>query len=207
MSHDEPLSALDAHLRVRMQTELARLHRQLKITFIYVTHAQSEAFALADRVVVMSEGEIQQEGRPQVVYREPANAFVANFIGMNNLVRGEMAGLANGFIEVRNDIATFRVPANRPVAVGEHVAFVIAADWISIVSRGDAPGHGAAVVGTVLGLEFVGSTQTVFVEVPDLSELRVQKQQHEVEALRIVPGRDVSLSWDPGRTWLLPAEN
>jgi spermidine/putrescine transport system ATP-binding protein len=75
---DEPLTALDAHLRVRMQTELARLHRQLGITFVYVTHAQSEAFALGDRVVVMSEGEIQQEGRPQDVYYEPANAFVAN---------------------------------------------------------------------------------------------------------------------------------
>jgi spermidine/putrescine transport system ATP-binding protein len=160
---DEPLSALDAHLRVRMQTELARLHRQLGITFVYVTHAQSEAFALADRVVVMSEGEIQQEGRPKDVYREPANAFVANFIGMNNVVRGEMTGLADGLIEVRNDVATFRVPANRPVAVGEHVAFVIAADWISIVTDGEEPGQGSVLAGTVLGLEFVGSTQTVFV--------------------------------------------
>ena len=190
-----------------MQTELARLHHQLGITFIYVTHAQSEAFALADRVVVMSEGEIQQDGRPQDVYREPANAFVANFIGMNNLLEGEVVGVADGFAEVRNDVGTFLVPTNRQVALGEHVAFVIAADWISITTDSDSPVHGAAVSGTVLGLEFVGSTQTVFVEVPGLDEFRVQKQQHEIEALRIVPGRDVSLSWDAGRAWLLPAEN
>jgi spermidine/putrescine transport system ATP-binding protein len=155
----------------------------------------------------MSEGEIQQEGRPQDVYREPANAFVASFIGMNNLVRGEMAGLADGFIKVRNDVATFRVPANRPVAVGERVAFVIAADWISIVTNGEEPRQGPVVAGTVLGLEFVGSTQTVFVEVPGLGEFRVQKQQHDIEALRLVPGREVALGWAPGRAWLLPAEN
>ena len=79
-----------------MQTELARLHRELGITFIYVTHAQSEAFALADRVVIMSEGTICQTGRPQDVYRAPKNAFVADFIGMNNLISGNMMGEANG---------------------------------------------------------------------------------------------------------------
>ena len=72
---DEPLSALDAHLRVHLQTELARLHRELKITFIYVTHSQSEAFALADRVVVMADGIVQQAGAPRDVYRAPVNGL------------------------------------------------------------------------------------------------------------------------------------
>src|SRR6185436_13812329 len=93
---DEPLSALDAHLRVRMQTELARLHRELGITFVYVTHAQSEAFALADRIVIMNDGCIQQVGAPQDVYRAPVNPFVAHFIGTNNLVSGTVSSVSGG---------------------------------------------------------------------------------------------------------------
>ena len=78
---DEPLSALDAHLKVRMQTVLSNLQRELGITFVYVTHSQSEAFSMADRVVIMSAGRVQQIGRPQEVYDRPASLFVATFIG------------------------------------------------------------------------------------------------------------------------------
>jgi spermidine/putrescine transport system ATP-binding protein len=85
---DEPLSSLDPHLRVRMQAELVRLHRELKITFIYVTHHQSEAFAMADRVVIMNEGRIQQIGSPQEIFRRPLNRLVAEFIGANNILPG-----------------------------------------------------------------------------------------------------------------------
>src|SRR6202041_2224953 len=83
---DEPLSALD--LRVRMQAELVRLHRELKITFVYVTHHQSEAFAMADRVVIMNDGRVQQIGSPQEIFRRPLNRLVAEFIGGNNILPG-----------------------------------------------------------------------------------------------------------------------
>jgi len=82
---DEPLSALDAHLVIRMQGVLTRLQRELGITFVYVTHSQSEAFAMADRVVIMGEGEIAQIGTPHEVYRAPATRFVAEFVGRNNI--------------------------------------------------------------------------------------------------------------------------
>lgn len=78
---DEPLSNLDAKLRVVMRSEIARLHRQLKTTTIYVTHDQTEAMTLADRIVIMKDGFIQQIGTPEEVYNEPANVFVASFIG------------------------------------------------------------------------------------------------------------------------------
>jgi spermidine/putrescine transport system ATP-binding protein len=197
---DEPLSALDAHLRVRMQMELSRLHKQLGITFVYVTHAQSEAFALADRIVIMSEGRIQQVGRPQDVYRAPVNAFVADFIGTNNLVRGKVRGAKDGVMEIASPLGAFSVPASEPRPTGSPGDFVIAADRIALAPGTD--GHGIA--GTVLGLEFVGSTQTVFVEVEGNVEFRVQKQQHEIEALDLVPGRKVTLSWDSKHAWLLP---
>ena len=87
---DEPLSALDAHLRVRMQAEITELQRRLGITFVYVTHNQSEAFAMASRVVIMDAGRIQQIGAPREVYRVPANRFVAEFVGTNNLIEGRV---------------------------------------------------------------------------------------------------------------------
>jgi spermidine/putrescine transport system ATP-binding protein len=115
---DEPLSALDAHLRVRMQTLLARLHKELGITFVYVTHAQSEAFALADRIVIMAEGRIQQAGKPQDIYREPINPFVADFIGMNNLFTGEVADAQPGALTVHGALGNFAVSTARPLPVG-----------------------------------------------------------------------------------------
>lgn len=87
---DEPLSALDLKMRHDMQIELKELHKQLGITFIYVTHDQEEALTLSDRVVVMSEGKIQQIGTPTDIYNEPQNCFVADFIGESNILTGFM---------------------------------------------------------------------------------------------------------------------
>ena len=83
---DEPLSALDPFLRVRMREELKRLQRKLRITFIHVTHSQDEAMALADLMVVMNEGRIRQSGSPRNIFEKPASAFIARFIGGHNVV-------------------------------------------------------------------------------------------------------------------------
>jgi spermidine/putrescine transport system ATP-binding protein len=202
---DEPLSALDTHLRVRMQTELARLHRELKITFIYVTHAQSEAFALADRVVVMNEGRIQQVGAPHQVYRAPVNAFVADFIGMNNLMRGQVSTIEPTAVRVQTPVGEMHVPSTKPRSLGDPLAFVIAADRISLHNPDQTMANAAASVrATVLGMEFVGSTQTIFLDVSGQAEFRVQKQQHEIDQLDLAPGRSVGLSWNPQHLWVLP---
>ncbi len=87
---DEPLGALDLKLRKDMQTELMRIQKSLKITFIYVTHDQEEALTMSDRVVVMKDGQILQIGTPQDIYNEPINAFVADFIGESNIIDGVM---------------------------------------------------------------------------------------------------------------------
>jgi spermidine/putrescine transport system ATP-binding protein len=202
---DEPLSALDAHLRVRMQSVLSRLHKELGITFVYVTHAQSEAFALADRIVIMNEGRIEQAGRPQDIYREPVNPFVADFIGLNNLFKGEVSAAGDGELTIECPLGSFRVKAVRHAQVGSRASFVVAADRIGLLSgESTSPSGRPSVAGTVIGIEFLGSTQTVFVEVAGAGELRVQKQQHEIEALELVPGRKVNLAWDPRHAWLLP---
>ena len=87
---DEPLGALDLKLRQEMEYELVRLKKELGITFIYITHDQEEALTMSDKVVVMNEGYIQQEGTPQEIYDEPVNAFVADFIGDSNILSGVM---------------------------------------------------------------------------------------------------------------------
>ncbi|MBQ4062112.1 MAG: ABC transporter ATP-binding protein [Christensenellaceae bacterium] len=89
---DEPLGALDLKFRKEMQLELKRMQKQLGITFIYVTHDQDEALTMSDKVVVMSDGMIQQFGTPEEIYNEPNNAFVADFIGESNILNGEMTG-------------------------------------------------------------------------------------------------------------------
>jgi iron(III) transport system ATP-binding protein len=87
---DEPLSNLDALLREQMRSELRRLLKELGVTAVYVTHDQSEALALSDRIAVMHNGRIAQIGTPQQIYYQPANAFVATFVGRSNLLRGEL---------------------------------------------------------------------------------------------------------------------
>ena len=89
---DEPLGALDLKMRQEMQIELKAMHDKLGITFIYVTHDQEEALTMSDKIVVMSEGQIQQIGTPEDVYNEPKNAFVADFIGESNIFSGIMTG-------------------------------------------------------------------------------------------------------------------
>ncbi len=99
---DEPLSALDPFLRVRMRDELRRLQQELNMTFIHVTHSQEEAMALADMVVVMNEGEIEQVDSPQRVYNQPATDFVAQFIGGHNLFHATVSSLVEDVAQLVN---------------------------------------------------------------------------------------------------------
>jgi putative spermidine/putrescine transport system ATP-binding protein len=97
---DEPLGALDKKLREHMQIELKLLHERLGLTVIYVTHDQSEALTMSDRIAVFHDGQVMQQGKPDALYREPEDAFVANFIGENNMLSGTVEAIANGHVRV-----------------------------------------------------------------------------------------------------------
>ena len=114
---DEPLSALDPFLRVRMREELKRLQRELGISFIHVTHSQEEAMALADLMVVMEDGHIRQAGSPRSVFEEPASAFIARFIGGHNVLPWE-----SGFIAVRADRCSLGETGDGPRLTGRVAA-------------------------------------------------------------------------------------
>jgi multiple sugar transport system ATP-binding protein len=119
---DEPLSNLDAKLRVEMRAELKRLHRQLQTTTIYVTHDQEEAMTLGDRVVVMKDGLIQQCGSPLEIYRRPINRFVAGFVGTPpmNFLEGTLVR-SNGDLWFDEGAAQIRVPDQMRPSLADHV--------------------------------------------------------------------------------------
>lgn len=135
---DEPLSNLDAKLREQMRVELRRIQHQLGITSVYVTHDQVEAMALSDRIVVMNEGRIEQVGPPWEVYRQPANEFVANFIGRANFVDGEVAEIDDGYVLVDTLGGQLRIPQSRtPRQSGDAVRIVIRPEAISLHPSGN----------------------------------------------------------------------
>ena len=193
---DEPLSALDAHLVIRMQGVLTKLQRDLGITFVYVTHSQSEAFAMADRVVIMSKGEIAQIGRARDIYRTPANRFVAEFVGRNNI----LSGVVNAGSQVETPAGVFAI--NTSAAPGTPVTFVVAADLVTI-SR-NRPDGVNAVAAQLISEEFVGSMVTLFLEAAGGIEFKVQIQERALEDLPREPGQTLWLSFEPGHAHVLP---
>jgi ABC-type Fe3+/spermidine/putrescine transport system ATPase subunit len=107
---DEPLSALDLQLRERLQTEIRRIQRKLKITTIYVTHSQDEAFAISDRVAILDDGLVVQVGTPEELYDTPANEFVASFLGSGNVFTGLITELSQGNLLVSIGKNSFEIP-------------------------------------------------------------------------------------------------
>jgi multiple sugar transport system ATP-binding protein len=136
---DEPLSNLDAKLRVQMRTEIKELHQRLKTTTVYVTHDQIEAMTMADVIVILRDGYIEQVGHPLEVYDKPANLFVAEFIGSPamNMLKGEVAS-ADGGLVVRSHGAAFPVPAGAPVKPGQKVVYGIRPEHLKPGTEGIA---------------------------------------------------------------------
>ena len=199
---DEPLTALDAHLVVRMQAELIRLHRELGITFFYVTHSQSEAFAMASRVVIMNQGRIEQAGPAREVYRAPANRFVAEFVGINNILRGTIDRVENGRAQVSTPVGLLTAAA-RGFNLGDRVDYVVGADAVSLGS--DARPADNRVACTMVSEQFFGSVVTVYAEAPGGAEFRMQKRLHELSGMALEPGKPLELCWSADSAYLLPA--
>lgn len=129
---DEPLAALDLKLRQQMQSELKRLQRELKMTFLLVTHDQEEAMALSDRIAVMTEGRIEQVGTPQEVYERPASSFVANFIGLSNIFETDVHWLDDCRARVMLLGHPVDIPVNGEVARNSRARLAIRPEQIEL---------------------------------------------------------------------------
>jgi len=200
---DEPLSALDAHLVIRMQGVLARLQRELGITFVYVTHSQSEAFAMADRVVIMGDGDIAQIGPPREVYRAPANRFVAEFVGRNNIFEGKITGTGGEFATMEGPAGRLAVPASG-ASPGAAVSIAVAADRVRVTQT--EPEAVNRIACQLISEEFVGASVILYLQAPDGSEIKAQLGEAELETLDLTPGAGLWVSWEPGAAHLLPGE-
>ncbi len=192
---DEPLSALDANLVIRMQGVLTRLQKELGITFVYVTHSQSEAFAMADRVVIMSQGDIAQIGAPKDIYRAPANRFVAEFVGRNNILSGKVQAVDGDGTHILTPQGAFTAQTPQTaLSTGQSVSFTVSADLVSLsTTEPDAVNKAQA---TLISEEFIGSVVTLFCEGVDDLEFKVQMQERALMALDLEPGAPLWLSWE-----------
>jgi ABC-type sugar transport system ATPase subunit len=207
---DEPLSNLDAALRVQMRTELVRLHQDLATTMIYVTHDQVEAMTMADRIVVLNGGRIEQVGTPLELYQRPANLFVAGFIGSPkmNLFAARAVSVGNG--EVTLELAAGRtlslpVPAGL-IAPGAAVTLGIRPEHLALADAGPSGGPLGGPMGGPLGgivdlVEHLGVETLLYVKDPDEGTTIVRTD----DLSRIRQGETVSLALRPGRGSLFDA--
>ncbi|MBX9454619.1 MAG: ABC transporter ATP-binding protein [Rhizobium sp.] len=204
---DEPLSALDAHLKVRMQTVLSNLQRELGITFVYVTHSQSEAFSMADRVVIMSRGKIEQIGTPQEIYRAPRTRFVAEFLGSSNIFPGKVSGIAAGTMTITTPAGAFQVPGDTVghLSAGDKATVAVSSDRINL-SRERPSADWNCLEAAVVGEEFVGATAVVHLEGSAAIEIKAQKSHDELDQLDLEPGTRLWVSWRPEASHILPGE-
>src|SRR3984957_15639842 len=205
---DEPLSALDEYLRLRMRGELRRIQRELGITFIHVTHTQLEAIAVADVVVVMEQGRIEQAASPRDIFFHPRNAYVARFIGGQNVLSGTVERLAEGrAVAVTSGGARIEVPlgGNR-VAPGETVFASLRRDRIAVrrppsgESRRDLLN---SVTGEIHAIENQGSYVKVTIDLSDGEEFvaNVLDEDYFVDPIDI--GEPALATWSAGDVRLL----
>ncbi|WP_323010897.1 ABC transporter ATP-binding protein [Paracoccus sp. (in: a-proteobacteria)] len=194
---DEPLSALDAALKVRMQTVLKNLQRETGITFVYVTHSQTEAFSMADRVVIMSRGKIEQIGTPQEIYRTPRTRFVADFLGSSNIFSGEVTHNSEGQPVLATESGVFALDSRAQLPESNPSASLTVLDTRMQVHLHPPQGMVNTIQARMIGEEFVGATARIYFETVNGQELHVQKAHEELTDLPLAIGQTFHLSWSP----------
>ena len=196
---DEPLSNLDAKLREQMRIEIVRLQREVGITSIFVTHDQSEALVMSDRIVVMDKAVIQQIGDPQSIYANPVNAFVANFIGVASLLEGTMVGRDGDVcameVPVGNGHAPLRLEAvgGDGAQAGDRLILSLRPEDVTLhLSEPEGTSHGNVLAGEVIDTIYLGSFLEGRIRV-GTHEIGIQIDHYE----NLAPGQEVFLSFRP----------
>ena len=207
---DEPLGALDLKLRKQMQIELKRIQSEIGITFIFVTHDQEEAMTMSDRIAVMRQGRIEQLGAPEELYERPATEFVAGFLGVSNLLDGEVASRDDRYADVRlADGTMLRAPAS--ALNGEtKVRLGVRPEKLRVIAIGDdsAPGFDGesnVIEGNVLDASYIGVSTQYLVKTADGHTLTVYAQNLETGGASevLADGQRVRLTWKPQHTFVI----
>jgi ABC-type Fe3+/spermidine/putrescine transport system ATPase subunit len=189
---DEPLSNLDANLRLLMRAEIRKLHRRLHLSIIFVTHDQEEAMSLSDELVVMDRGKVRQVGSPTEVYETPVDDFVARFIGHINFIPGEVVEKSNGHLTLRTrhgDWSVSQVPF--PVACGDRLKAVVRPESIGIADadcgRSDEANvirgrvEAAMYIGAIIRYTVICGEDTMYIDAADPQYRGILKEGTEVK--------------------------
>lgn len=190
---DEPMSALDARIRVKLRNELRAIIDRLGITTLYVTHDQEEALSLSDRVAVMRNGRIEQIGAPTEIYHRPCSAFVAQFVGISNLVEGHAV---SGGLDAYGEFWPIALPAG--IGPGERVTAVYRPEHIAIAREGEG------LAGRVASSAFLGAVVRLTVTLESGRTVIADCPSHRAEHFD-TRGAPVTLTPDPQRAALIPA--
>jgi putative spermidine/putrescine transport system ATP-binding protein len=202
---DEPLSALDEFLRLKMRVELKRLQNDLGITFIHVTHTQPEAIALADQVVVMDHGLIEQAASPREIYNRPHSPYVARFMGGQNVLAGRVERIEETMaVVVGRNGGLYDLPAAPGTAPGQDLRFSVRRDRI-----GTRPGPAArnGLSGTVVNIEYQGTFVKIALGTGLGEEFMIYMDDEDYFAHPHRVGDTVHAAWDAGLNHHLPGTN
>jgi iron(III) transport system ATP-binding protein len=198
---DEPLSNLDAKLRVSTRLEIRKLQQRVGITSVYVTHDQEEAMTLSDRVVIMHQGKIMQIGRPQAIYAKPANRFVADFIGKANFLEGRVGSMPSND-EIVLDILSkkFKVFVQKDsFSEGQRVLLVVRPESVKLM-----PKMPDTLTGTVQEAVYLGSQMVYEVEIAkNIITVEIANPQ---EHMVFKAGEEVTISFPEKSLHILPYE-
>ena len=203
---DEPLSALDPFLRVKMRSELKRFQRELGISFIHVTHSQQEALALADFMVVMNDGNIEQVGTSQEVFNAPVNQFVAQFVGSHNVIEGKIIEIKDEreVLLEGGDGQRYRVPAQG--SIGDQVTFTLRQDKISLKKGTPADDNELqenSLKGKIALIEYKGMEVSLGLEVQEFKDFEIIISEKDFQMLSPDLGTQLIASWSMGDVHVL----
>jgi putative spermidine/putrescine transport system ATP-binding protein len=190
---DEPLGALDKQLRDQLKYELKQIHSQLGVTMIYVTHDQTEALTMADRVAVFNGGVVQQLAEPRTLYDRPANAFVASFVGENNQLTGPVLDVEDSFctVQLQNGL-TIRARIENPIPKGAETLVFLRPEHILIEPRGAAADRTADAV--IRNVEFFGDHVRLRFDIASAVELVAKTTLLDLVA-RLNVGDTIRVGW------------
>ena len=193
---DEPLGALDKKLREALQIEIKALHSRLGLTMVYVTHDQSEALAISDRVVVMNDGRLEQGGSPFDLYEHPVSRFVADFIGEANFIPARVEHRKGEIVALHDaEGALFTALANPNVQDGDQAEIMIRPERMRIVN----PADGAAenrLTGQIEDSSYIGDATRLQVRVTDTLRVVVRYQNRRSRRPNLLAGARIDLVWD-----------
>ena len=205
---DEPLGALDANLRKSIQNELKLLQRELGITFVFVTHAQSEALALSDRIVVMNAGRVEQISPPRELYTRPQSLFVSRFIGANTLIPGVVKDLSGEGVTLDTAFGTLTGEKHDRLAVGDKASLILPAEAVDILPASISPEEARKTYGTnvipcqITRAQLIGHILQMAVQLPNSDTIAVEGHADKYRG-QFAAGAQAFVAWQALRSTVI----